>query len=504
MKKILTFFLLVSFMMWGMGVALLPVSAQETVVAGSIIKTADSSALYYVGEDNKIYVFPNASTYFSWFDEFVDIIVVSEEAFGGYELGNVVYYQPGSLLLKTQSSLKVYAIGVNGELRWIESEDLAREYYGDNWNLLVDDIADGFFTNYFMGESIDESEDYDPDLVSEEIPTISHNKGFKTRVNVQGNAQKRCANLKNSVNKLQKRAERWGMKVPSLGDDYIEACIGGVAQEEGSLDDDTDTDDVDTDSEDLNGNGNGNRNQASTVGKTDVCKIAGNSGKSHTINISLNALKKHIRAGYTIGQCVDDDGDDGDDGVLEISYVTVSEVTTQSAKITWTTTLVADSSVEYDVVTPFTSTSTEEDATGTTSHEIVLDGLSPDTTHYFNVSSSDADSSVSLTGYSFTTEALDTVAPIFFNIATSSVAAETATITWDTNEPATSKIVYAAGPTDTTATSSESSSGLVEFDHSLDLNNLATSTVYYFYLEGVDGSGNEGKSDEFWFETLTE
>jgi hypothetical protein len=59
-------------------------------------------------------------------------------------LGGNVHYKPGALLVKIQTDPKVYAVGANGNLRWVRSEAIARALYGSNWNKLVDDVPDSF------------------------------------------------------------------------------------------------------------------------------------------------------------------------------------------------------------------------------------------------------------------------------------------------------------------------------------------------------------------------
>ena len=70
----------------------------------------------------------------------------------------------------------------------------------------------------------------------------------------------------------------------------------------------------------------------------------------------------------------------------------VTDITTTSAKITWTTNEEADSRVWYDTVTPLVVTSTtpvESSAGLVLDHEIVLSDLTPSTTYYFIVNSTD-------------------------------------------------------------------------------------------------------------------
>ncbi|MCK4757107.1 MAG: PKD domain-containing protein [Thermoplasmata archaeon] len=91
-----------------------------------------------------------------------------------------------------------------------------------------------------------------------------------------------------------------------------------------------------------------------------------------------------------------------------ISSVLVSNIGDASATITWTTDEPSDSTVNYSINSDLTSNSTVYDATMTTSHSVALTGLTPSTTYYFEVSSSDelnntATDNNGLAYYSFTT-----------------------------------------------------------------------------------------------------
>ena len=70
-------------------------------------------------------------------------------------LGGNVLYKPGALLVKIQTDPKVYAVGANGKLKWVKSEAIAKALYGENWNKLIDDVPDSFFTNYEIDEPIE-------------------------------------------------------------------------------------------------------------------------------------------------------------------------------------------------------------------------------------------------------------------------------------------------------------------------------------------------------------
>ena len=92
----------------------------------------------------------------------------------------------------------------------------------------------------------------------------------------------------------------------------------------------------------------------------------------------------------------------------------------------------------------------------------------------------------------------DTTPPVISNIQVS-VTDTTATVTWDTDEAADSRVDY--GLTSGYG-SSESSSGLVT-SHSLTLTGLSPDTLHHYQVTSVDGSGNSASSSDLTFTTNT-
>jgi glucose/arabinose dehydrogenase/PKD repeat protein len=88
-----------------------------------------------------------------------------------------------------------------------------------------------------------------------------------------------------------------------------------------------------------------------------------------------------------------------------LSAVASSNVTSGSATITWTTDEPATSQVEYGTTTAYGS-ATPLDTTLTTSHSVLLSGLSPQTLYDYRVRSSDAAGNLQVgTNFTFTTSA---------------------------------------------------------------------------------------------------
>ncbi len=129
-------------------------------------------AVYYVGADGKRHAYPNSRVFFSWYGNFDSVRVVDAGKMGQYMLGMNVVYRPGQRMVKFTTDPKVYAVSDGGVLRWVKTEELARAYYGADWNTKVDDIADAFYTNYTFGTDIELESEYSPTAEMESSVTF--------------------------------------------------------------------------------------------------------------------------------------------------------------------------------------------------------------------------------------------------------------------------------------------------------------------------------------------
>lgn len=136
-----------------MSVVVVP-NVGATASAGDLIKMNGLSSVYYLGADGKRYVFPNESTYFSWYSDFSGVVTVPQSELEGYPLGANVTVRPGTKLVKITTNPTVYAVEPGGTLRAIASEANAITLYGANWAKRVIDVPDAFFTNYKTGTAL--------------------------------------------------------------------------------------------------------------------------------------------------------------------------------------------------------------------------------------------------------------------------------------------------------------------------------------------------------------
>ncbi len=128
-------------------------------------------AVYYY-DGTKRHAFPNEAVYFTWYDDFNGVITVTDSFLASIHLGTNVTYHPGSTMVKFITVNTVYAVGLDGELRAINSEATASSIYGSDWNQQVDDISDVFYSNYTFGNAITSRTDYDPEGVSASVSRI--------------------------------------------------------------------------------------------------------------------------------------------------------------------------------------------------------------------------------------------------------------------------------------------------------------------------------------------
>lgn len=115
---------------------------------GDLLRSDDQPAVYFVGADGKRHPFQNETVYFSWFTDFSRVKTVSASKLAELSLGSPVRVRPGTHLIKTASVPKVYAVEPGGELIWIPTEEVAIEYFGDQWAKRVIDIPASLFTQY--------------------------------------------------------------------------------------------------------------------------------------------------------------------------------------------------------------------------------------------------------------------------------------------------------------------------------------------------------------------
>ena len=113
-------------------------------------------------------------------------------------------------------------------------------------------------------------------------------------------------------------------------------------------------------------------------------------------------------------------------------------------------------------------------------------------------SDTDADWSVATNnGDPATIEATDTTAPVISAVASSDVTETEATISWTTDEPASSQVNYGT----TTSYGSSAGSGGYVTSHSITLTGLTAGTDYFYQVVSTDEAGNTSVDETYSFTT---
>ncbi len=133
----------------------------KTIDSGELIKASSPSVYYYF--DGKRYVFPNEDVFFSWYDNFDNVNVVTDATLASVPLGGNVSYQPGARLVKIVSDPKVYMVTENNKLQWIQTEQDAVAVYGADWAKQVRDVSDALFMDYKIEEPVTDVAEYNED-----------------------------------------------------------------------------------------------------------------------------------------------------------------------------------------------------------------------------------------------------------------------------------------------------------------------------------------------------
>jgi hypothetical protein len=168
-----------------------------------------------------------------------------------------------------------------------------------------------------------------------------------------------------------------------------------------------------------------------------------------------------------------------------------------SADISWKTTTVATSSLNYGKSSAYGLIVSDLSTSSSTSHSTKLTGLENDTNYHFKITGQDENGSELVSDdYSFSTLPLPEITG--FKITqipdrpTSTLKAN-----WETNVDASTVLKYSA----TGQAEQESAKSKLEKIHEVEISNLADNAKYTIYAQGKDQFGNLAQSDKTAYET---
>jgi hypothetical protein len=146
-------------------------SVNQDLEIGDLITSYSYPAVYYIAEDGTRRPFINEETYFTYFDSFEEIQIVTDATLSVFNLGAPMLPKSGVVLVKLQSDPKVYAVDATEDgdsaLRWVPSEEIAKELYGDAWAQYVVDLPVFLFPRFISGEDMTGLEDVELEEMKE-------------------------------------------------------------------------------------------------------------------------------------------------------------------------------------------------------------------------------------------------------------------------------------------------------------------------------------------------
>ncbi|PIS07581.1 hypothetical protein COT78_02690 [Candidatus Berkelbacteria bacterium CG10_big_fil_rev_8_21_14_0_10_43_13] len=250
------------------------------------------------------------------------------------------------------------------------------------------------------------------------------------------------------------------------------------------------------------------------IGSNDDFATAGDTNYSRAHTVTVENLEPNQNYEYKI-QSADVAGNMTSSSLYDvtmltgtISSVSVNNIETTKVSISWNTASLSTGIVEYNSDLSTKPLSVADNNLGRT-HTVALSNLSDDSRYSFNiVMRTEKGDTVRSGSYNFSTSA-DGNTPVISKVENRSALVSGSqdkvqtVITWQTNKPADSQVVYAENSLSSkTVISTPLSSDLVK-NHTVVLVDLKPSTVYQYYLLSNDKAGNVAKSDKYMLLTPT-
>lgn len=187
-----------------------------------------------------------------------------------------------------------------------------------------------------------------------------------------------------------------------------------------------------------------------------------------------------------------------------------ANVTEESAatSLTWTWGISTDCSGCAGILAYYLDVGTSAGASDVVNDAVISGGATSYThdtlasqraTYYATVYAKSTGGTNSATSQSITNPTIDRAGPTVTGLAAGSIGQSSVTITWSTNEAATSQVRYGTSSGSYGSSTTESSSR--NTNHSVELTGLIAGTTYYVQARGSDQYSNAGSSSEVSFTT---
>ena len=182
-----------------------------------------------------------------------------------------------------------------------------------------------------------------------------------------------------------------------------------------------------------------------------------------------------------------------------ISNVAISNITASGAKISWSVNQSTTTELDYGSAPTYGLVISSGASLASGDRFVNLTGLYGNALYYYRVVATNAEGLSAASLGTFNT--LDIVAPVLSNVAVNNIATDSALVSWTTDEPATTYLVYGLSAGSLTNTITYDST--LSTSHIVNLTSLSEDTSYYYKAISLDASSNSGQSSTQSFITLT-
>ncbi|MFA6410062.1 MAG: hypothetical protein WCW26_00590 [Candidatus Buchananbacteria bacterium] len=187
LKKLLTYSVVITTIVWSVGLLAMPLTVGAAAVSGDLVKKAGSPAVYYFGADSKLHVFASAAVYSTWYSNFDGVKTLSATEFDAYNFGEIVFPKAGVKLVQAVDGEtpwhvvngRVYALSGDGVLRQLMSADVAAALYGSNWESKIIPIPAAIFSQFkSTGAEVSSASSYNVATETATYSTINEAKNL--------------------------------------------------------------------------------------------------------------------------------------------------------------------------------------------------------------------------------------------------------------------------------------------------------------------------------------
>jgi hypothetical protein len=142
---------------------------------GTYFRSPDFDTVYYLDTHGRRRPFLSAAQFFTWQDDFSNVVIVTSATLGYYPLGEPMLPRPGTVLVKFVNSPQVYTLTFNPlnvdevSLHWIPGESAAISLFGARWSDYVIDLPDAVYHFFDLGENITDFSPRDLTLLKKRV-----------------------------------------------------------------------------------------------------------------------------------------------------------------------------------------------------------------------------------------------------------------------------------------------------------------------------------------------